>query len=86
MAKPSCDYLIEITKLIREETLIEHNDFSNLSGLEDTLRQTDYILSKINSWISRDELYENQDAEIFLGSLRNKFKELIVAMKYLDEN
>ncbi|WP_276166683.1 hypothetical protein [Zobellia alginiliquefaciens] len=69
---------------IRSNLNIRYND--NLpSGISEAFRLIDYILKRFDQWWAEKTLFGNDDAEIFLDSLRNQLNELEEMLIEIDE-
>ncbi|MEX1190964.1 MAG: hypothetical protein WEA99_03255 [Brumimicrobium sp.] len=69
---------------IRIELNTRYND--NLpSGISEVFRLTDYIINRFSEWWKGNTLFGNNDAEIFLDSLRNQLHELKKMVIEVDE-
>ncbi len=66
--------------------LINRYNNSIPDSLKDIFRLQDYILKKVEHWISNNELQNNLDAEIFLDSFDNQLNELFDILKEIDED
>ena len=49
------------------------------------IRRIDYILQKVDGWIQNKQLLNNDDAEVFLDSFSDRFKELEEMLTEIDE-
>lgn len=69
---------------IREELNKRYNQ--NLpSGISESLRLIDYIIHRFNQWWSENTLLGNDDAEIFLDSLKKQLNELEEMLLEIDK-
>ncbi|MCA0153758.1 hypothetical protein [Winogradskyella vincentii] len=66
----------ETTQIIKTEIINRYGKIEALSGLSDVIRRIDYIIEKLEKWIENDNLLNNNDAEVFLDSFSDRFKEL----------
>jgi hypothetical protein len=55
------------------------------SGISEAFRLIDYILTRFNQWWAEKTLFGNDDAEIFLDSLKNQLNELEAMLIEIDE-
>ena len=70
---------------IKDEIIKRYGKLSALQGLNDVIRRIDYILQKVENWIQSDQLLNNDDAEVFLDSFSDRFKELEGMLSEIDE-
>jgi hypothetical protein len=56
------------------------------AGVEDAAGRIEYILARIGKWIDEGNLYDNQDAEVFMDSFCDRFKELETMLMEIDNN
>ena len=76
--------LKESIEKIRKELNLRYND--NLPiGISESYRIIDYILQRFNEWQKENQLFENNDAEIFLDSLDKQLNELREMLNEVDE-
>ena len=69
---------------IRKDLNIRYNE--NLpSGISEAFRLIDYILKRFDQWWAEKSLLGNDDAEIFLDSLKNQLNELEAMLIEIDE-
>ena len=69
---------------IRKELNIRYNE--NLpSGISEAFRLIDFILKRFDQWWTEKSLLGNDDAEIFLDSLKNQLNELEEMLIEIDE-
>lgn len=69
---------------IRKELNTRYNE-KLPSGISDVFRLIDYIIHRFNQWWTEKTLLGNDDAEIFLDSLRNQLYELEEMLKEIDK-
>jgi hypothetical protein len=69
---------------IREELNVRYNH-SLLSGISESLRLIDHITHRFNQWWNDKTLLGNDDAEIFLESLKNQLEELGEMLEEIDD-
>jgi len=55
------------------------------ASIKDIFRLQNYILNKIQNWLSNKEIHNNLDAEIFMDSFGNQMRELEEILKEIDE-
>lgn len=70
---------------LKEEITKRFGKLSALQGLNDVIRRIDYILTKVDFWIQNKQLLNNDDAEVFLDSFTDRFKELEGMLNEVDE-
>jgi hypothetical protein len=70
---------------VKEEITKRYGKLSALQGLNDVIRRIDYILLKVDYWIQNKQLLNNDDAEVFLDSFSDRFKELEEMLNEIDE-
>ena len=70
---------------IKAEIEKRYGKLSALQGLEDVIRRIDYIIEKVDVWLKEDNLYNNNDAEVFMDSFSDRFHELEEMLKEIDE-
>ena len=70
---------------IKSEIIKRYCKLSTLQGLNDVVRRIDFILQRVDTWIQNKELLNNDDAEVFLDSFSDRFKELEEMLKEIDE-
>lgn len=69
---------------VREELNARYND--NIpSGISESLRLIEYIISRLTNWQSEGVLLGNNDAEIFLDSLDKQLCELSEKLREIEE-
>lgn len=69
---------------IRKELNLRYNGSLPI-GISETLRLIDYIIHRFNQWWTDKSLLGNDDAEIFLDSLKKQIKELEYMLNEIDE-
>lgn len=57
---------------------------NSLTGASITFQQIDYVLSKIEQWISSGNIVENKDAEVFMDAFKTYFNELEEMLDEMD--
>ncbi|WP_439182247.1 hypothetical protein [Carboxylicivirga taeanensis] len=70
---------------VKEQIIKRYGKISALQGVEDVIRRIDYILERMNVWISEDNLLNNYDAEVFMDSFSDRVVELETMLKEIDE-
>ena len=70
---------------VKNEIIKRYGKISALEGLSDVIRRIDYILLKVDNWIKNKQLLNNEDAEVFLDSFSDRFKELEKMLHEIDE-
>jgi hypothetical protein len=70
---------------VKDEITKRYGKLSALQGLNDVIRRIDYILLKVSYWIQNKQLLNNEDAEVFLDSFSDRFKELETMLNEIDE-
>lgn len=70
---------------VKDEIIKRYGKISALQGLNDVIRRIDYIILKVDSWIQNKQLLNNDDAEVFLDSFSDRFKELEEMLNEIDE-
>jgi hypothetical protein len=70
---------------VKSEIIKRYGKLSALQGLNDVIRRIDYILLKVDNWIKNKQLLNNDDAEVFLDSFSDRFKELEEMLHEIDE-
>jgi hypothetical protein len=70
---------------VKNEIIKRYGKLSALQGLNDVVRRIDYILLKVDSWIKNKQLLNNDDAEVFLDSFSDRFKELEEMLHEIDK-
>jgi len=70
---------------IKDEIIKRYGKLSALQGLNDVIRRIDYILLKVDNWIQNKQLLNNDDAEVFLDSFSDRFKELEEMLNEIDD-
>jgi hypothetical protein len=70
---------------IKEEIIKRYGKLEALQGLNELIRRIDYILQKVENWIQNKQLINNDDAEVFLDSFSDRFKELEDMLKEIDD-
>jgi hypothetical protein len=85
LAEMNFSIIKETIETIKNENIKRYGSISALQGIEDVLRRIDYIVQRVEKWIQDSELYKNFDAEVFLDSFYDRFKELEVMLKEIDE-
>ena len=76
LAEMNFSIVKETVSNIKNEIVDRYGKIEALSGLSDVVRRIDYIIKKIDYWIENDQLLNNDDAEVFLDSFSDRFKEL----------
>lgn len=71
--------------VLKNEIIKRYGNLSALQGLNDVIRRIDYILQKVGGWIQNKQLLINDDAEVFLDSFSDRFKELEEMLIEIDE-
>lgn len=71
--------------VVKNEIIKRYGKISALQGLSDVIRRIDYILLKVDNWIKDKQLLNNDDAEVFLDSFSDRFKELEEMLHEIDE-
>lgn len=71
--------------IIKIEIIKRYGKLSTLQGLNDVIRRIDYILQKVDGWIKNKQLLNNDDAEVFLDSFSDRFKELEEMLTEIDD-
>lgn len=71
--------------IVKAEIIKRYGKLSALQGLNDVIRRIDYILIKVDSWIQNKKLFNNDDAEVFLDSFSDRFKELEEILTEIDD-
>ncbi len=71
--------------VIKNEVIKRYGKLSALQGLNDVIRRIDYILQKVEGWIKNKQLLNNDDAEVFLDSFSDRFKELEEMLTEIDD-
>ncbi len=61
---------------IKKEIENRYGKFSALKGVEDVIRRIDHIIQRMDRWINENNLLNNNDAEVFMDSFSDRFKEL----------
>lgn len=80
--------LLEIRRVvdaIKGEIIKRYGQLSALQGFNDVVRRMDYIIARVENWILNGQLLNNDDAEVFLDSFSDRFKELEEMLKEIDE-
>ena len=62
-----------------------YTSYKALESVEDVVRRIDYIIIKMETWIKNKELHKNSDAEVFMDSFNERFKELEEMLLEIDE-
>ena len=70
--------------IVKTEIIKRYGKLSALQGLNDVIRRIDYILQKVENWIQSKHLLNNDDAEVFLDSFSDRFKELKKMLNEID--
>ncbi len=70
---------------VKEEVKKRYGELSALQGLNYVIRRLDYITLKVDYWIQNKQLLNNDDAEVFLDSLTDRFKELEEMLNEIDK-
>ena len=71
--------------VVKNEIIKRYGKISTLQGFNDVIRRIDYILQKVDGWIQNKQLLNNDDAEVFLDSFSDRFKELEEMLTEIDE-
>jgi hypothetical protein len=71
--------------VVKNEIIKRYGKLSALQGLNDVIRRIDYILQKVDGWIQNKQLLNNDDAEVFLDSFSDRFKELEEMLSEIDQ-
>lgn len=69
---------------LKKEINNRYGNISSLQGINDIIRRIDYIIQKLDGWITNDQLLNNYDAEIFIDSLFDRFKDLDKILNEID--
>lgn len=70
---------------VKNEIIKRYGKLSALQGLNEIVRRIDYIILKVDNWIKSKQLLNNDDAEVFLDSFSDRFKELEEMLHEIDE-
>lgn len=84
LAKAGLDEIREKLSALKIELNARYSDNLPISIIN-IFRLQDYILSKIDEWISNKTLVNNIDAEIFMDSFDNQMNTLIEVLKEIDD-
>ena len=85
LAEMNFSEIKRIIDVVKNEIIKRYGKLSALQGLNDVIRRIDYILQKVDSWIQNKQLLNNEDAEVFLDSFSDRFKELEEMLTEIDE-
>jgi hypothetical protein len=84
LAEMNFNLIKETIDSIKKEIEKRYGKLSALQGLNDTIRRIDYIIQRLDNWIKNKKLMQNDDAEVFLDSFGDRFKELEEMLKEID--
>ncbi len=56
------------------------------SGIECVAERMEYILARLEQWIAEDNLYNNQDAAVFMDGFRYRFEEFKTMLTEIDNS
>lgn len=85
LAEMNFSLIKETIESIKSEIISRYGKLSALQGLDDLIRRIDYIIQRVDNWIQNKQLMNNDDAEVFLDSFSDRFKELKEMLKEIDE-
>lgn len=70
---------------IKSELIKRYNTLDVYPGVKLQVKKLDLIFSRIDEWIKNKNLHKNTEAEIFMSSLYEKYKELGQMLKEIDD-
>lgn len=85
LAKMKFDIIIEAYEKIKKGINERYGSYEVLPGVKDVFDKLDHIVTKLQDWFSKNNIYQNKDAEIFVDALKNRFKELIEMLDGIDD-
>lgn len=85
LAQMNFDSVKETFEEIKNRIDERYGSYEELSGVKVVVDKINYVLQRLESWFNSKGIYENNDAEIFVDALNDRFKELFKMIDEIDE-